>query len=175
MVIDLSVLADKHKSFDFLLPREEVNLEDEAVKLNDDVRIEGELTKGIVETSVKGKIFAEVELECNRCLQPVRSNLEIPFEVNFVTPENYTNEREARLNLQDLEVSIFEGDKIDLSEITREQILLAVPIQILCQTDCKGLCQICGANRNLIDCNCEEKEIDPRWQGLRELKINNEK
>jgi len=172
MIIDLTASAERRKSFDFLLPREEINLQDEAVELKDDVKIEGEITKGIVETSVKGKIFANVELECSRCLQPIQSSLEIPFEANFVTPENYTQEREAKLNLDDLEVSIFEGDRIDLSEIAREQILLALPIQVLCQNDCKGLCEKCGASRNLINCNCEEKEIDPRWQALRELKIN---
>jgi uncharacterized protein len=175
MIIDLTAIADRQKSFDFLLPREEINLEDEAVKLNDAVRIEGELTKGIVETNVKGKISADIELDCSRCLQPIHSKPEIHFEVNFVTPENYTQEREAKLNLEDLEVSIFDGDKIDLSEIAREQILLAIPVQIFCQADCKGLCGKCGASLNLIDCNCEEKEVDPRWQGLRDLSINNEK
>jgi uncharacterized protein len=46
-----------------------------------------------------------------------------------------------------------------------------LPEQAFCREDCRGLCEKCGANQNLIDCKCEEKEIDPRWQGLRELKI----
>ncbi|MDQ3322873.1 MAG: DUF177 domain-containing protein [Acidobacteriota bacterium] len=171
MIIDLTALKDRQTSFDFLLSADEISLEGEAVKLNDHVEIEGKLTKGIAQTDIEGKIFADVELECSRCLQPVQEFLEFPFEAVFVTPENYTEETEVRIRAEDLEVSIFEGDKIDLTEVAREQILLALPIQIFCREDCKGLCQKCGANRNLINCNCEEKEVDPRWQGLRELKI----
>ncbi len=170
MIIDLTTLQKARTSFNFLLPPDEINLEGEAVKLNDAVKIEGNLTKGIVQTDLKGEIFTRVELECSRCLQAVENQLEIPFEAVFVTTEYFTAEKEAQLNSQDLEVSIFEGDKIDLREVAREQILLAVPTQILCKEDCKGLCQKCRANRNLIDCNCEEKEIDPRWAKLKELK-----
>jgi uncharacterized protein len=44
-----------------------------------------------------------------------------------------------------------------------------VPTQVLCRDDCKGLCAKCGANLNLADCDCEDKEIDPRWAELKRL------
>jgi uncharacterized protein len=68
-----------------------------------------------------------------------------------------------------LDVAVYEGDKIDLGELVREQIILNQPEQVFCREDCKGLCEKCGANRNLIDCKCEEKEIDPRWAALKNL------
>ncbi len=170
MIIDLTNQQGAPASFDLLVPVDEINLHDEAIKLTGAVKIEVRLTKSIVQTKLQGEISAAVELECTRCLTPIKDSLEIPFEVIFVTPENFTEAKEAQLNSSDLEISIFEGDRIDLSEVVREQILLAVPSQILCSEDCKGLCQKCGANRNLIDCNCEEKEIDPRWAKLKELK-----
>jgi uncharacterized protein len=129
------------------------------------------LKKGIAQTDVQGSIDARVEIECSRCLQTAEQSLEFPFNATFVTPEHYTDEKEAELKADDLDVSIIEDDKIDLKELVREQILLAIPVQVLCREDCRGLCQKCGASRNLIDCNCEEKEIDPRWQSLRELEI----
>jgi uncharacterized protein len=52
----------------------------------------------------------------------------------------------------------------------REQILLNLPEQVFCKEDCKGLCQKCGANRNLIDCKCDSDETDPRWAALKNLK-----
>lgn len=171
MIIDLTALKEKQTSFEFQLSALEVNLGDAAVKLNGAVKIEAKLTRGIAQTNLEGEILAAVELECSRCLQPVRNVLEIPFEAVFVTPENYTAEAEVQVATADLEVAVFEGDKIDLTEVAREQILLALPSQVFCRDDCKGFCQKCGANRNLVDCNCEEKEIDPRWQVLRELKI----
>jgi uncharacterized protein len=170
MIIDLTTHKDKNISFDFFIPAEEINLEDEAVKLNDAVKIQGNLAKGIVQVDIEGEISADVELECSRCLQAVRQFLGFPFQAVFVTPENYTDEREVQLGSEDLEVSIFNGDKIDLTELTREQIVLAVPAQVFCREDCKGLCQKCGANKNLINCNCEEKEVDPRWAALKDLK-----
>jgi uncharacterized protein len=172
MIIELTTHKDKNFSFDYFIPAEVINLEDETVKLNDAVKIQGNLAKGIVQVDIDGKIYADVELECSRCLQAVRQFLEFPFQAVFVTPENYTDEREVQLQSEDLEVSIFGGDKIDLTELAREQILLAAPAQVFCQEDCKGLCQKCGANKNLINCNCEEKEVDPQMGGFKRFKVN---
>ncbi len=170
MIVDVALLKDAQISFDFLIAPNEIDLEGEAIKLKDVVKIEGELKRGIARTDVQGKIAAEIEVECNRCLQTAEISLEFPFDAVFVTAENYTQEKEAQLKADDLEVSVFEGDKLDLTELVREQILLNLPTQIFCREDCQGLCQKCGANLNLIDCNCEEKEIDPRWAVLKNLK-----
>ncbi len=170
MIVDLASLKEAQTSFNFLILPDEIDLEGETVKLKDAVKIEGKLKKGIAQTDAQGRISAEIEAECNRCLQAAEMSLEFPFDAVFVTAENYRQEKEAKLGTGDLEVSVFEGDKIDLTELVREQILLNLPTQIFCREDCKGLCQKCGANLNLIDCNCEEKEIDPRWAVLKNLK-----
>ena len=170
MIIDLITLEKFPHTFNFTLAPGEIDLESEAVKLKDNVRIEGTLTNHIAQTDIEGKISAAVELDCTRCLQKIERTLQFPFEAAFVTEENYTEAKEAELSAQDLDVSIFDGTRIDLSELAREQIILNLPAQIFCSEDCKGLCAKCGANRNLIDCNCEEKEIDPRWAALKNLK-----
>jgi uncharacterized protein len=170
MKVDLSTAEGSPILFEFFLQPDEIDLENEVAKLKSPVRIEGKLTKRIAQTDVEGNICAEVELECTRCLQPVESLLEFSYEAVFVTPENYTEEKETELRAQDLEVSVFPGSEIDLTELAREQVLLNLPAKVFCTEDCKGLCQKCGANRNLIDCNCEEKEIDPRWAALKNLK-----
>jgi uncharacterized protein len=170
MIIDLTQAKDTQTSFDFTLEPSEIDLESESEKLTNVVRVEGKVKKGIVQADVNGKIVADVEIECSRCLTPVSRHLDFEFGAAFLTAENYTQEKEAEINALDLEVSIFEGDRIDLKELVREQILLNIPEQVFCREDCKGLCQKCSANRNLIDCNCEEKEIDPRWAALKNLK-----
>ncbi len=171
MIVDVTTLKDRQTDFDFTVSSNEIDLEDETAKLIGDVKVEGKLTKGIVETEVEGRISGRIEVECTRCLQPVETNLDFPFEASFVAPENYTQEKEAELRSDDLEVALFEGDKIDLTELAREQILLNLPTQIFCREDCKGLCEKCGENRNLIDCNCEKHEADPRWSALKNLKL----
>jgi uncharacterized protein len=170
MIIDLTATEKTPVSFNFLLPAEAVNSEDEAIKLIEAARVQGNLTKRIVGVDVEGEIFARVEFECSRCLRAIENVLQFPFAAAFVEPENYTRAKDAELRGDDLEVSVLDSQRIDLSELAREQILLQAPSQIFCAEDCKGLCQKCGANRNLIDCDCEQKEVDPRWAALKNLK-----
>ena len=171
MIVDLNSLERPVLDFDFALSPENIDLESEEIKLKGAIEVKGKLTKAIVQVTIEGEIFAGALIECARCLQPVERRLQIPFKTEFVTAENYTAAKEAELNTKDLDVAIYEGDKIDLTEIVREQILLELSEQVFCKEDCHGFCRQCGANRNLVDCNCLEKEVDPRWQGLRELKI----
>lgn len=170
MKIDLTKPENARTSFDFVLKPTEMDLEGEEIQITGDVKVKGNLTKHIVQTDVEGEIFTQVEIECSRCLNKVESELEVPFMAAFVSPENYTEQNEKELDSNELEVSIIENEEIDLKELVREQILLAVPAQVLCKDDCKGLCRVCGADKNLIDCNCEEKENDPRWAALKNFK-----
>lgn len=170
MIVDLTTLKDSKTSFDFTLKPDEIDLQSEPATLKNEVKTQINLKKGIAQTDVEGEIVANVEIDCCRCLQKTENSLEISFLAVFVTPENYTEEKESELNDGDLEVSLFDGSKIDLTELVREQILLNLPIQVFCQEDCQGLCPKCGANQNLIDCKCKEIEIDPRWASLKNLK-----
>ena len=170
MIVDLTNPENSRVPFDFSIPSGEIDLENEEVKLKSPVRVNGELKRGIVQTDVKGEISARVLLECTRCLTETEQDLDFAFEASFVGAEHYTAAREAELKDADLNVSLLNDDKVDLTELAREQILLNLPEQVFCRENCKGLCEKCGANRNLINCNCEEKEIDPRWSALKNLK-----
>ena len=170
MIVDLTSLEKSVLDFNFSLAPETIDLEREDAKLISAVETKGKLTKGIVALTVEGEISTVAGMECTRCLQPVEHKLHIPFKTEFITAENYTAAKESELHEQDLDTAVYEGDKIDLSEIAREQILLNLPEQIFCTENCRGLCEKCGANRNLLDCNCIEREIDPRWSALKNLK-----
>ena len=58
---------------------------------------------------------------------------------------------------------------LDLDELASSDILLELPSKFLCKGDCQGLCQKCGHNLNLGDCDCDKAEIDPRLEKLKEL------
>jgi uncharacterized protein len=169
MIIDLTRPGKFPLEFDIQIDAQEIDLDTEGVKLTGDVALKGTVTRHIVETVVDGIIDAGIEIDCTRCLKPVETKLEIPFSVSYTSPEHYTNEKETELQHGDLDLAVSEDDRIDLKEVAREQILLNLPEQVLCGEDCKGLCEKCGADRNLINCNCEEKEIDPRWSALKDL------
>ena len=70
----------------------------------------------------------------------------------------------------DLGLTEYSGDAIDLGQMMREQFYLALPMKPLCMPDCKGLCPICGKNRNRETCSCESTWVDPRFEVLRNLK-----
>ncbi len=171
MIIELLNLEKSPFDFEVSFDAEAINLESETVKLIDEVEVKATLTKHIMKADVEGEIFAEAKTECSRCLTQITEDLRIPFEVSYVEPENYPQAQETELNEDDLSVAILDDEnKIDVKELVREQILLNLPEYIYCKKDCKGLCEICAANRNLIDCKCKEKEIDPRWSALQDLK-----
>lgn len=170
MIVDLVSLEGSSHPFEFSIPAGEIDLGTENVRLLCDVHAAGTIKKHIVQTDVEGTIKADAEIDCTRCLSPVAAPLDINFDLSFVTEENFAAEKETEIDADDMTTDVFDGDKLDLKHLVREQVLLDLSTQILCKEECKGLCEKCGANRNLINCNCEETEIDPRWAALKNLK-----
>lgn len=169
MIINLAELSDNEKNFKFTSQPE---LEEETVRLIKPAEITGKLRKGLAQVDVTGEIKGEAEINCTRCLSSFISKLDIPFKVAYVSEENYTQSQEVEIRNEDLEIAVYENEEINLDELVREQILLNLPTQAFCRENCKGLCEKCGANKNTEDCNCEAKEVDPRWAALKNLKRN---
>ena len=124
---------------------------------------------------VRGTIRTEVELLCDRCAAPSRAPLEVEFDTRFIPQALAAGETDnVELLTEDLGLAAYEDGAVDLDELVREQILLALPTRSLCREDCKGLCPKCGADLNAGRCSCEQGEIDPRWSALAGLKDKNE-
>jgi uncharacterized protein len=92
------------------------------------------------------------------------------FELLFRPQTVNVGPDEAEMQDTDAEVAFYEGDGVELEDILREQMLLAVPIKLVCSDACKGLCPQCGKNLNSGDCHCEPVAEDPRWDALKGLK-----
>jgi uncharacterized protein len=69
-----------------------------------------------------------------------------------------------------IEVGYYEGSGLELNDVLREVVLLAVPMQLVCEETCKGICPDCGQNRNQIACDCHAKAVDDRWSKLHEIR-----
>lgn len=171
MIIEVAKIQNSGKAFKLKFEPDEIDIESEFAKVSGETLFEGKVTNSDLRTIIESEIKTEVELNCGRCLKPISKDLKFSFKNAYILAEDYTKEEESELEKKELEISIFEGDKIDLKQIAGEQIALALPIQTLCKTDCQGLCEKCGANLNLTDCKCSENEIDPRWSALKKLKI----
>lgn len=170
MIVDLTEIEGLSRTYDFKIPVGELELDSPGVRLASDVEVHSEVIKHAVEVNANGSITAEAEIDCTRCLEPVRQKLAIDFATSFVDPEHFASGRDHEISTRDLDTDVLEGHRLDLAEIVREQIVLNLPEQFFCTPDCKGICPKCGANRNLIDCKCELNESDPRWDALKSLK-----
>jgi len=170
MIVDLLSLTDEPLPFEFKIASGDIDLETEGVRIIGDIDVVGELSKSAAKTDVKGSINAPVEVDCTRCLTPISRELDIVFDVDFVDKELFPDNKETHLESADLDTDVIEGNELDLSQVVREQILLNIPEQVLCRDDCRGICPTCGKDLNEGDCNCGEKEIDPRWAALKDFK-----
>jgi uncharacterized protein len=142
---------------------------------------------GDTDVFLEGSTTMHLKSECRRCLTEVRSEFPVVFSMNLFArkkPEPAPTARrgrkgekpkEAEVELIDeteMDEDFFDGDEIDLAPILREQLLLGLPpIEPLCKDDCKGLCTTCGEDLNVKDCGHSQKPIDPRWTGLKDLKL----
>jgi uncharacterized protein len=119
---------------------------------------------------IAGDIQTKVELVCARCLEPVVDEVNRSFDLFYSPIPKNERPEEARLKDDDAEIGFFEGEGIFLADVLREQVLLALPMKVICRSDCRGLCPNCGANLNHEACRCETHATDPRLAPLARLK-----
>lgn len=126
-----------------------------------------------------GTFKGHLVVACSRCVGPVRLAIDETLRVTFMPPSEMPTDDDAPTSAEDegpevtegdLDLFPFDGEKIDLEPLFREQFVLTVPYAPLCQENCKGLCPQCGIDRNTGTCSCE-KPIDPRLAALKGLKL----
>jgi uncharacterized protein len=166
MRIELDKLEQAGDRFAHRYEPEEIVLDEEHARLTRQPEVSGRISRSGHEVRLRGKINASAEVDCDRCLKRVALPVETEFDVTYVPAEDYKRSEAAELQEEDLSLSVFDGESIDLDELVSEQVLLALPARALCSEECKGLCPVCGADRNATPCQCESREIDPRWAGL---------
>ncbi|HEY3151038.1 MAG TPA: DUF177 domain-containing protein [Candidatus Binatia bacterium] len=108
---------------------------------------------------------------CGRCLEAYNFTLDKEFEF-ILTPRSSQSDRRAEeLRREDLGLSYYSTDEIDLAPLIAEQVMLALPTRPLCSDNCRGLCASCGVNRNRETCSCSKATGDPRMAIFRTLKV----
>jgi uncharacterized protein len=169
MRIELVNLEHGRADFAHVYQPDELGPFDERVGFVEPVTVNGKVRLAGPEVFVNGHIETLVQVECDRCLKQVEIPVKADFDLQYITGAEYETSAVAELTEDAMSVSVFDGETIDVDEIVKEQILLAVPTRLLCQPDCKGICPVCGIDKNTGDCECETKEVDPRWAALKNL------
>ena len=169
MRIELASLEGGKGSFSHSYAEGELVLEDDRVLVVTPPQVSGQIRTEERSVKVNGQVFGRVQVECDRCLKPVELPVDSRFKLEYVTADEYKSQQDAELSLEDLDLTVFDGEVIDVDALVAEELLLAVPDHLLCKDDCKGICPVCGKDRNAADCGCGTAEVDPRWAGLKEL------
>jgi uncharacterized protein len=120
-----------------------------------------------VDVLVSGEILATVPQLCGRCLEPFPANIRAGVGVRLI-PRPATADN-VELASDDLDVDFYQNDELDLSALVEAETTLALPMKPLCRDDCRGLCPVCGGNRNAVACACSERAPDPRLAVLKDL------
>lgn len=169
MRIELAQLEGAKGEFGHEYQPGELVLDDERLRIVEGPTVAGRVRRDGTKVKLAAKVEGKVEVECDRCLKPITLPVSSNVKLDYMTTADYKSQHAVELGEEDLNVTVFDGETIDIDALVAEELQLAIPDQTLCTVDCKGICSVCGANKNATDCNCETKEVDPRWAGLKDL------
>jgi uncharacterized protein len=142
------------QSVDFR-PISPVKLRATAELLGEDIRILGHLDTNL-------------EFNCDRCLLPVEVPVSCDFDLFYQPAEKIAKEVEIEVPPDEMEIGFYSEDGIELADVATEQILLALPMKVVCNPECRGLCPVCRANRNLTLCECAPPQQESPFAALQD-------
>jgi uncharacterized protein len=160
---------DLRKPFDFFFP------EGDGVVGASDVSINVSLSKVGNEIFAAGRAGGAVRLQCGRCLEEFNYNVEAEVSAPFLPKVGGGKEPSPKSeaegpDAEEGDVNYYKGKTLDLYNVLRDQLFLALPLKPLCREECKGLCPTCGADLNKGPCSCKAKKGDARLAALKKLK-----
>ena len=136
--------------FSFELDLSDVSFYGDAL-LKEPVRVEGALHNRAGMLELEERIGYVVDTLCARCAKPVRVRKTVGVE-RPVADERADEEND--------DILLIEDDSIDAGAVAEEAVVLDLDLVYLCRPDCKGLCPVCGADRNEVDCGHGEPEAE---------------
>ena len=183
--LHLTEIPDEGLSLSCDVQPEELALEPEDAQVRGDLSLSVELVKADEDVSVTGVLSGIFVRQCVRCLKEYDETASLPFAAEYRSDQaprrhhapsrppgpsdGASEEREPDGLESDEEVYTMAGDRLDLAEMLREQVILATPMQPLCYEDCLGLCPVCGQDRNERPCGCPEERRESPFAVLKRL------
>jgi uncharacterized protein len=135
------------------------NFEGMALQPTAPVTVKGKVTNTGEGFLVEAELSLTYEANCDRCLQKFSQTQKIELKEEFVAGRSPSDET----------VYSFSGDLLDLTQCMSDQIMLALPMKLLCSPTCRGLCAACGANLNLEVCQCPPQQTNHQFEILKKL------
>ncbi|MBZ5543719.1 MAG: DUF177 domain-containing protein [Acidobacteriia bacterium] len=118
---------------------------------------------------IQGRLETCLEGTCDRCLGTVEIPVARDFDLVYRPVKTIAREEEIKIPEDELEVGFYHGEGIALADVLTEQVILSLPMKVICRSECLGLCPTCGANRNREVCGCPPPEEGSPFASLRGL------
>ena len=170
LTLNLAKIRDPHERFEQVYAPEQVAAEGDTFRIAAPVKLAFDIYKDNDQFHLVGSVQTTLELGCSRCLDPFRWPVDAAFDLRYQPHAQNSGEGEREIEEDDLTTAFYEDETIDLGQLMREQVYLALPMKPLCGDECKGLCPTCGINWNKGTCECANQWEDPRFAVLQALK-----
>jgi uncharacterized protein len=179
MRLELSHIRQPETEFHKVFQPAEVATGDEDYRVTAPVDLRMTIHKDHDRFRLVGTVTTELELQCSRCLEPFVMPVDREFDLRYLphgAGESDADGEDEGMEVEDDDVAVtfYRDEIIDLNELLREQFYLALPMKPLHADDCQGICPQCGTNRNLTPCDCHPQWEDPRLAGLKTLLKRND-
>lgn len=142
---------------------------DDQYRVRDTVTLDLDVRKDGGKFQIVGRLDAVLELGCCRCLEPFPLVVGVDVDLLYLPASDNSGDAEGRIEESDVHTAFYRDEQIDLGQLMHEQFQLALPMKPLCRDDCRGLCAVCGGNRNTTACQCVARWEDPRLVVLKNL------
>ena len=170
MFLDINKIGREGYSFDRTLELEKLEGEGgEPIPVRN-VRLQGRVEGGRRNKDLSGRLDAQVDLSCGRCVESFQVAIAAEFFLTLVHEEESIAAGDAEMREEDASFFHAPEGKVDLGLVAMEQIYLNLPLKPVCRDGCKGLCPACGGNRNMMMCGCRNEVTDPRLAPLLQWK-----
>jgi len=170
MRIEIDSDDDSRARFSQTYERGELDFDQSELRLIEPVKVKGQVLRKSGEVELRGELHTKTAIPCSRCLKEVEQPIAVSFAERFATSAAWQGEEQHELSADDLDLGVVK-DAVELDDLVKEEILLALPAQVLCEENCKGICPNCGADRNVTECRCETQQVDARWEKLKGLRF----
>jgi len=170
MRIEIDSDDDSGARFSETYERGELGFDESELRLIEPVTVKGQVLRKRGEVELRGELHTKAAIPCSRCLKEVERSIDLNFSERFATAAAWQGEEQHELSEDDLDLGVVD-EAVELNDLVKEEILLALPTHVLCDENCKGICPNCGADRNLTDCRCEMQQVDARWEKLKDLQF----
>ncbi|MEN8192576.1 MAG: DUF177 domain-containing protein [Bacteroidota bacterium] len=153
--------------FEFFKNIDDLDLDDRFVG---ELKLNCKMDKSHHQIIIDCDLNFNTNLTCDRCITDFEKIYSDHFQnIYFISFEKDSDEKTEQPGIYYLS---HHEDKIDLSNDVNEIIKLSLPMKVLCNDECKGLCPNCGKNLNENECNCKTNVENPVWEELKKIKKN---